>query len=303
MPHTRDEGVENIGLAGYRFAYFIARYLPETLSDGLAVAAGLGFSQLMRERRAIVARNLTRIDPTLRGARLDRAVRATFDSYSRYWIDSFRVPSLSAAAIDAGFAFRGYGRIVDALERGRGVILALPHLGGWEWAGRWMVDRGHKLTVVVEPIEPPELFEFFAQYRRSLGMTVVGLGPEAGPAVLQALAANEVVCLLCDRDIRGDGLPVKFFGASTTMPGGPAVMAFRSGAPIIPTGVYFTHRHNGHFADIRAPLATERRGRVHDDVLRVTRELTGVMEDMIRAAPDQWHMMQPVWPEDDGSGR
>ena len=45
------------------------------------------------------------------------------------------------------------------------MILALPHLGGWEWAGRWMTDQGYKMTVVVEALDPPELFEWFADLR------------------------------------------------------------------------------------------------------------------------------------------
>ena len=60
------------------------------------------------------------------------------------------------------------------------MILALPHLGGWEWAGRWLADTGHRVTVVVERIEPPELFDWFARLRNELGMKVVPLGPSAG---------------------------------------------------------------------------------------------------------------------------
>ena len=298
MLRTRDQGIEHIGLAGYKTAALAAKYLPEPLVAGLASAASVGAAQAMRQRRAVVARNLKRIDPTLRGPRLERAIRATFESYARYWVDSFRLPYLSRGEVDAGFAFQGYGRIPLALRAGQGCILALPHLGGWEWAGRWMVDRGHQLTVVVEPIEPPELFDFFVEFRRSLGMNVVGLGQGAGPAVVKALQDNHVVCLVCDRDILGGGIEVEFFGEKTTMPAGPATVALRTGAPIMPTGVYFTSRRNGHLADVRAPLPIERTGRVRDDVERITKALTVQLEGLIRRAPEQWHMMQPNWPAD-----
>lgn len=298
MLRTRDQGIEHIGLTGYKTAALAAKYLPEPLLAGLGTAVGLGAAQAMRQRRAVVARNLTRIDPTLRGARLERAVRATFDSYARYWVDSFRLPYLTKEEVDAGFAFQGYGRIPLALREGKGCILALPHLGGWEWAGRWMVDRGHKLTVVVEPIDPPELFDFFVDFRRSLGMNVVGLGQNAGPAVVKALQDNHVVCLVCDRDIQGGGIEVDFFGERTTMPAGPATIAFRTGAPIMPTAVYFTSRRNGHLADVRKPLPMARTGRLRDDITRVTQDLTRQLEGLIRKAPEQWHMMQPNWPAD-----
>ncbi len=119
------------------------------------------------------------------------------------------------------FTIDGWQQVLDGLEQGNGVILALPHLGGWEWAGRWMTDQGFKMTVVVEALDPPELFEWFADLRQELGMTVVPTGPKAGPAVLKALRANETVCLLCDRDLDRTGVEVEFFGERTTLAGRP----------------------------------------------------------------------------------
>ena len=112
--------------------------------------------------------------------RLRRAVQEAFDSYAHYWLESFRLPNLSAATVERGFAVDGYDNIVTALEGGNGVILVLPHLGGWEWAGRWIAEQGHQITVVVEKIEPPELFDWFVDLRSALGMNVVPLGPGAG---------------------------------------------------------------------------------------------------------------------------
>ena len=64
----------------------------------------------------------------------------------------------------------------------------------------WLATRGFPITVVVEPLEPPALFEWFASFRETLGMTVVPLGPAAGPALLKALRHNELGGLVCDRD-------------------------------------------------------------------------------------------------------
>ena len=186
------------------------------------------------------------------------------------------------------------------MAEGRGVILALPHLGGWEWAGRWLTDQGHPVTVIVEQLDPPELFDWFVRLRRDLGMTVVPLGPGAGRAVLKALADNEVVCLLCDRNIGAGGVEVEFFGERTLLPAGPATVAIRAGAPLVPVGVYFTPRPNGHHAVVGPPVPTERMGRFRDDVGRVTQDLTYVLERLIRRAPSQWHMFLPNWPSDPG---
>ena len=89
--------------------------------------------------------------------------------------------------------------------------------------------------------------------------------------MLRALRANEVVCLLCDRDLTGDGVEVEFLGERTTLPAGPATLALRSGAPLIAVGCYF-RPHGRHEIRILDPIDTERTGRIRDDVTRVTQE-------------------------------
>ncbi len=286
---------------GYRMASLAARTLPGFAAQGIAPAIGLGASFASRERREMIERHLQRADPTLGGIRLRRAVQEAFDSYSRYWLESFRLPYLSARAVDRGMGEDGYRHIVDGLAAGRGVILALPHLGGWEWAGRWLVDRGHGLTAVVEQLDPPELFEWFTDLRRRLGMNVVALGPHAGREVLGALKRNDIVCLLCDRDIQRSGVTVDFFGESTTLPAGPATLALRTGAPILPTAVYFTDRTDGHLGVVRPSVPASRtEAGTRADVARVTQAVAGELEHLIRRAPHQWHLFQPNWPSDPG---
>jgi lauroyl/myristoyl acyltransferase len=132
----------------------------------------------------------------------------------------------------------------------------------------------------------------------------VPVGPEAAGAIAKALKANEVVCLLCDRDIQGGGVEVEFFGERTTIPGGPAMLSLRTGAPVLPVAVYFERRYNGHFAIVRPPLSSERTDAgLRADVARVSQELAGELEFLIRRAPEQWHLFQPNWPSDPGYNR
>ena len=115
--------------------------------------------------------------------------------------------------------------------------------------------------------------------------------------MLRSLRANEVVCLLCDRDLTGDGVEVEFLGERTTLPAGPATLAVRSGAPLIAVGCYF-RPHGRHEIHILDPIDTERTGRIRDDVTRVTQELAHRFEDLIREQPEHWHLLQPNWPSD-----
>lgn len=251
-------------------------------------------------QRTIAERNLRRVlGPEASDRQIRRGVREVFDSYGRYWFDTLRLPLLSVEEVDEGFTIEGLQHLMAPLHHGVGPILALPHVGGWEWAGRWLsAVKGWNVTAVAEQLEPPELHEWFLGLREELGMRIIPLGPSAGPESAAALAAGDVMCLLCDRDISGTGVEVEFFGERTTLPGGPAVMALRTGSPLLPTAVYFRGRRC--HGVVMPPLDTSRRGRLREDVERVTQDLAGALERLIRVAPEQWHLLQPNWPSDRG---
>jgi KDO2-lipid IV(A) lauroyltransferase len=275
------------------------RALPRPVSEGVASTAYRAVSRLSAERRLLVARNLKRINgDDFDGAELASAVRRTFESYGRYWVDSFRLPKLTDAEIDFGFSYEGVEHVARQLATGRGAINVLPHLGGWEWAAFWLARiMRWPVTAVVEPLEPPELFEFFVEFRRGLGMEVVPLGPDAGTAVLRAISQGHLVALLCDRDLEGNGVEVDFLGERTTLPAGPATLALRTGAPLLPTAVYF--RGGGHYSIVRPPLDVQRREkRLRQDVQRVTQQIADALGELIALAPEQWHLQQPNWPSD-----
>ena len=297
-PRRRLADVATVG--GYRLGSLAARMMPGPVASAAAASLWFGASFSSPAKRAMIERHLKRVNPKLRTASLRVAAQQAFDSYARYYMESFRLPTLSKRTVDRGFTIDGYEHITNAIDNGTGCILALPHMGGWEWAGRWITDQGLPMTVVVEALEPKELFDWFAELRKNLGMTVIPTGPGAGVAVLKALRANEVVCLLCDRDLDRNGIEVEFFGEKTTLPAGPAMMGLRAGAPILPTATYFTPAYQGHYAIVRPPLPMQRMGRVREDIERVTQLLAYELEFLIRRAPEQWHLFQPNWPSDPG---
>jgi len=200
------------------------------------------------------------------------------------------------------FPRAGEEHIKAAIDAGTGAILALPHLGSWDFAGAWLAGRGYDVSVVAEVLEPRELFDWFVATRETLGMRVVPLSARAGAEMLASLRNNEAICLLCDRDLSGDGVEVEFFGERTTLPGGPAMIALRTGAPILPVATYFTDRYNGHHSIVRPPLDLTRTDSLRADVARITQDLAHEFEVLIRRAPEQWHLFQPNWPSDPGYG-
>lgn len=314
----RLRGRDRAIVLAYQVGASAARLAPLWLTERVAGLAGPALARLMPAKAAMVRRHQARAQRWVAdGAAhpdaapavalppaasspddLQRATAAAFSSYARYWLESFRLPALSELTLDRGIDVPAYHHVEEALERGNGVILALPHLGGWEWAGFWMATVNRlPITVVVEPLQPLELFEWFADFRERLGMRVVPLGPDAGREVLGALRRNEIVCLLCDRDISGDGIEVTFGDERTTLPAGPAMLALRSGAALLPTAVYFRPRGR-HLGTVRPPIDVTRHGRLRDDVTAVTQSLADELATLIAAEPHQWHLFGPNWPSD-----
>ena len=167
----------------FRLGARLARFLPRPVLFGLAHVAAVVWALLAdlppgRRWCAISAASTRR---RLRGWPLWRDVYRTFDSYACYWVESLFLPGIDPVTIDDGITVNGWERVIEARTGGAGVILALPHLGGWEWAGFWMAESQQVPTsVVVERLEPAELFEWFRDLRQALGMNVIPLGPGRG---------------------------------------------------------------------------------------------------------------------------
>jgi phosphatidylinositol dimannoside acyltransferase len=282
----------------YRGAFAIAQVLPGSVIDVLAPGVA-GLAALRPgDQRAMVERHQRRVDPGLGGAELQRRVREVFRSYGRYYGESFRLPTIGAEELDRGLTLDGFEHVEESLARGVGPMLVLPHLGSWEWCAYWLTRvRKVPVTAVVERVEPPALFDWFVEFRERIGMEIVPLGPNAGRSIVKAIKQAHVIALLCDRDIGGGGTDVTFFGETTTLPSGPAVLALRTGAPLIPTGVY-DQGGGHHHAIVRPPIPAERRGSFRDDVARITQAMAYDLEGLIRRAPEQWHLLQPNWPSD-----
>ena len=282
----------------FRLASVVARVVPPAISLPVARMVGRIAGYLNRDRRRLVERNLRRVrGPELTGRQLRRSVDLVFASYADYYLQSFRLPSMSAEEIVSGFTEEGYERIAEGLEAGNGVIMAMPHLGSWEWAAHWLtLHHGVPVGCVVESLEPPELFDWYRSFRASLGMKVVGLGPGAGTETMAMLRENRAVCLPSDRHVGGSGVAVEFFGEVTMLPAGPATLALRTGAVLLPIAIY--DHPGGCHGVVRPPVAAQREGRLRDDVARVTRALAAELEVLIAAEPEQWHLLQPNWPSD-----
>ncbi|WP_375475218.1 phosphatidylinositol mannoside acyltransferase [uncultured Jatrophihabitans sp.] len=286
--------------AGYSAGWSAVKALPPVMSarafraaaDAAAVRNGAGTRQLRKNLRRVVG-------PEMSELRMDRLVGDALRSYSRYWLETFRLETMDHAAVAASFERNGAGlRLIDeSLERGKGVVLALPHSGNWDASGIWLVSRQGPFTTVAERLKPASVFDRFVAYRESLGMEVLALtGGERPPTevLVERLRANRVVCLLADRDLSRNGVEVQFFGEPTRMPAGPALLAAMTGASLHTVHSYFP-ADNEWAHTVSPPIEAPPGGRLRDRVVAGTQLMADSFAAGIAARPADWHMLQRLW--------
>lgn len=272
----------------------MTRMLPEGLARwGFRAAADLAARRDGPGVRQL-RRNLARVVPQAGKEELDELVRDALRSYARYWREIFRLPAMDLAEIRRRLdeAFVGKSLIDDALTRGKGLVLALPHTGNWDIAGLWLVDHSGTFTTVVERLRPESLYDRFVAYRESLGFEIVpASGTDVAPyrVLMERLRANKVVCLVGDRDLSRRGVPVTFFGEETRMPAGPARLAAVTGARMLVVDNTFTE--DGWRVRVHTPIEVHSRA----DVAAATQRMADGFAADIAANPAHWHMMQPLW--------
>ena len=279
----------------YRILAAALRVAPGPVGAGAAAQVARALARRSPARRAVVEENLRHVlGPGVGPAELERTVRSAFASYGRYWADAAALDPSDRHPFARGLAVDGIEHLRAAQRAGVGAVVALPHLGSWEIGAVWAARQGFPLTTVAEPVEPPELFAWLVAQREALGMRVLPLGSSA-TELLATLRSGGFVALLADRDIVGDGVDVELFGERTTVPAGPAALALRSGAPIIPAGIYL-ERGGAHRIVVRPAIPAVREARLRADVARLTQRLACELEVLVRLAPEQWHVFQPNWP-------
>ena len=279
----------------FRLARWLVVRLPLALS--YRVAAGLGDLAWLFNRgvRANFEHNQRRaLGPGASEREVALSARAAIRTLSAIYVDELRFPSLSADEVRRLIHFRGLERIEAAREAGTGVILVSGHYGAPNIVGQGLAVAGFPTTVVVEHIQPESLFDFFSALRRTHGLRLLPVDAPMRPLLRTLRKERGIAALVCDRDINGNGIPIRFFGEETTIPTGPAQVALATGAPILVGHCRRRpdHQYEGRIEPLRLPpLPAER-----DAAVRlITERIVAALEEAIRAEPSQWVMSVPLW--------
>jgi len=242
--------------------------------------------------------NLRRIVPDADDEEIRALSRQGMRSYMRYWCDAFRLPGWSRERILDSIRIIDDHHLADGLATGRGVVVALPHMGNWDHAGAWATLAHSPVVTVAERLKPEDLYEKFLAFRRGLGMDVIPLtgGDPVFPYLSQKLHEGHLVALLGDRDLSNSGVPVRFFGAKAKFPAGPAALAVDTGAVLLTAQLYLEDGHN--VVRFFPPVEVLTEGERSRRIFRTTQLVADQIEVSIRERPTDWHMLQRLWVDD-----
>ncbi|MFK8907602.1 phosphatidylinositol mannoside acyltransferase [Streptomyces sp. YS-3] len=280
----------------YGLGWATVKKLPEPVATGL----GRRIADTVWKRRGKsvlrLESNLARVVPDASPQRLAELSRAGMRSYMRYWMESFRLPAWSKDRMKTGFAPRDLHHLTDGLAAGRGVVLALPHMGNYDLAGAWVTTKLETpFTTVAERLKPETLYDRFVAYRESLGMEVL---PHTGGAAFGTLArrlrAGGLVCLVADRDLSASGVEVKFFGEAARMPAGPAMLAQQTGALLLPVTLWYDGSPVMQ-GRVHPPIDVPETGTRAEKTSVMTQALADAFATGIAEHPEDWHMLQRLW--------
>lgn len=250
-----------------------------------------------RNLRRTLVDNQRHLLPNATPKEITASARRALITVAKNYYDLFRLPSMSKEQVLTYFDGIGLEHLAEAHAKGKGVIIVAPHLGSYSLVPSYASSLGYPTVAVIEHIRNPKLHDYFVRLRANQGVRVMTTGPEDVRHILRAIKAGEVVLMLADRNVGTSSVPVTFFGERTMLPAGPAVIARRTGAVLLPA---YSHRvGNTRSVAVGTPamILPEITGTPEERRAADTQAVAHQLEHMILKAPDQWAVLQHVWPK------
>jgi len=245
--------------------------------------------------------NLSRVlDCDLDDARIRTLSLQATRSYMRYYCETFMLPRWSDEQLLDRVRPENSEVVTEALKSG-GAVLTLPHLANWDWAGAWAARHFGSLCTVAERLRPEGVFQKFLEVRQSRGITLMPLTGAGGTYefLREHIVQGRLVALLGDRDVAKSGMGNQFFGHRASLPIGAALLALDTGRPLFTCAPWYDGDNlvitfDTEIVFDRSPVQGRDRLRRAQEV---TKQIAENFERHIRSHPENWHQLQPIWPD------
>ncbi len=253
----------------------------------------LGWHLLAPYRRRVALKNLEVAfdDSVPLGVRKRIGLRGMQNAV-KVVLELFKLPQLGPDELRRVVRLHGLEHLKQALEKGRGAIIVTAHFGNWEFFAARLTLEGLPLTVIARDATEAEAAHLINRCREAVGVSVLGRHDVRG--ALRALRSNGVLGILPDQHASEGGVVVEFFGRPVATAPGPAVFAARTGAPVLP--IFAVRTEDETFeATVYPPLGLVHTGDRDADVQENTQRTMQVIEEQIRAHPEQWFWTHRRW--------
>ena len=224
-------------------------------------------------------------------AERNELTRRVFRHFAHAISDFLKAPSMTPEQVKALVKVDSFAPMDDLLARGKGLIFITAHIGNWELLARRAAIHGTHITVVARQGDDPAFNALTDHIRESGGYSVHPRG-DSPRALLKVLRSNAVIGILPDQ--KSDDVFVPFFGQLAGTVAGPAVLALKTGAAILP--VFCIRQPDGTYQTIHLPeIDTHSTDNQEADIWRITADITAAVESIVRQYPDQWLWLHDRW--------
>lgn len=275
--------------------------LPAGVRERAGAFFGRLFAFLAPGRRKLAIENIETAYPGIERGKALEIARECFDNIGRVAVEFLAVPSLTREKMEKLFAFENEELLKETLALGKGVLILTCHQGNWEYTNLALAASGYKMNVVGRRQKNPKIDTLIANTREYFGSRFITHRNAVRP-VLRALSQGEIVGFLLDQRARArEGVLSEFFGRPVSTNPGLALIALRSGSPVI---FCRCERVEGGFrVRFDGPIEPPPDGDRDEKVAGFTREFDRWMERSVRARPGQWFWVHARWKLPEGMSK
>ena len=200
---------------------------------------------------------------------------------------------LESKHFDRFFLMQGSANLHKAYKKGRGVIILTGHFGNWELLTVVAKMLGYPTSIVYRPLDSPTVNGFFEAYRTRFGGKLIPASWSVGK-IFRSLKQGELVAILLDQNVDWyQGVFVDFFGRPACTNKGMALLALKTGAPVVP--LFLVREHTVFRAIIGEEIPLLKTGDMTKDIEANTEQYNRVIESFVRRYPDQWFWVHQRW--------
>jgi len=256
---------------------------------------------LFRGFRTRSARNVgLALGEKLTEVQVEEIVRKSLQNFFRDFVEIAIALVIPADKLRSEILIQGRENLDTALAKGHGVIVLSAHLGNFFLAGTRLAIENYPTYVLINQPRNKQFARFMDDYRLKVQQKTIHARPrrEALRELSQVLRRNELAVVIADEYRGSHGIHAPFFGRTVLARRGPATLALRTGAAVVP--VYLVHDQSQSLRMIIEPeLDLIRTDRDKAAICENTQRMTQWLERTVRAYPEQWNWMNIHWQEDE----